>query len=275
MRSEFERNYRFTFKDHSVSGQELREICMRHVIFEVCAETMEACLAAHTGGAARIELCSALSEGGLTPSHGFLREAVMQSGLPIHAMVRPRGGSFIYTAAEIEIMRQDILHMKSLGVAGVVLGVLHSDGSIDVAATRELVLVALPLQVTFHRAFDSAPSLSQALEDVIAAGCDRVLTSGGADDVSAGADSLAALVAQAAGRIEIAVGGGLRLADAARLANFIGAKHFHASLRQTEASADLDDPVVDLPIRESPYFVRAEAVKAMIGELQKEEPPHS
>jgi copper homeostasis protein len=248
---------------------------MREVIFEVCAETMEACLAARSGGANRIELCSALSEGGLTPSHGFLREAVAQSGLPIHAMVRPRGGSFVYTAAEIEIMREDILHMKGLGVAGVVLGLLNPDGSVDVAATRELVELASPLQATFHRAFDSAPSLSRALEDVIATGCDRVLTSGGEDDVNAGAASLAALVEQAAGRIEIAVGGGLRLADAARLAKFIGARHFHASLRQREAGSDLEDTVIDRPMGDDRYFVPAEAVRAMIDELRKEEVPQS
>lgn len=248
---------------------------LRKIIFEVCAETMEACIAARSGGADRIELCSALSEGGLTPSHGFLREAVAQSGLPIHAMVRPRGGSFIYTDAEVEIMRHDIVHMKGLGVAGVVLGLLHPDGSVDVAVTKELVELASPMQATFHRAFDSAPSLSQALEDVIATGCDRVLTSGGEDDVNAGAVSLAALVEQAAGRIEIAVGGGLRLADAARLASFIGARHFHASLRQREASSDPEDTLIERPMGEDRYFVRAEAVKAMIDELQKEEVTHS
>ncbi len=248
---------------------------MRQVIFEVCAETMEACIAARNGGADRIELCSALSEGGLTPSHGLLRAAVVESGLPIHAMVRPRGGSFVYTPAEIEIMRDDILHMKSLGVAGVVLGVLHPDGSVDVAVTKELVELASPMQATFHRAFDSAPSLSQALEDVITTGCDRVLTSGGEHDVNAGAASLAALVEQAAGRVEIAVGGGLRLADAARLANFIGARHFHASLRQRQASSKVEDALIERPMGEDRYFVRAEAVKAMIGELQKQEVTHS
>jgi len=246
----------------------------RKIVFELCAETIDACLVAREGGADRIELCTALSESGLTPSHGLIRSAVAQSGLPIHAMVRPRGGSFVYTAGEIEIMREDILHMKGLGVAGVVLGLLHPDGSVDVAVTRELVQLASPMQATFHRAFDSAPSLSQALEDVIATGCDRVLTSGGEDDVNAGAASLAALVEQAAGRIEIAVGGGLRLADAARLAKFIGARHFHASLRQREAGSGLEDTLIDRPMGDDRYFVRAEAVRAMIDELQKEEITH-
>ena len=243
---------------------------LRNIIFEVCAETMAACIAARKGGADRIELCSALSEGGLTPSHGFVREAVAQSGLPIHAMVRPRGGGFAYTPAEIEIMRQDVAHMKDLGVAGVVLGILRADQSVDVPATKELVQLAWPMQATFHRAFDSAPSLSQGLEDVIATGCDRVLTSGGEDDVNTGAASLAALVKQAAGRIDIAVGGGLRLTDAARLARFTGARHFHASLRQREAGSDLEDTVIERAMGQERYIVRAEAVEAMIAELQKE-----
>jgi copper homeostasis protein len=247
---------------------------MREIIFEVCAETVEACIASRVGGADRVELCSALSEGGLTPSHGLVQVAV-QCGVPIHAMVRPRGGDYVYSPTEIAVMEADIRHMKTLGVSGVVFGLLRPDGLVDAELTKRLVAVAMPLQVTFHRAFDSAPSLSQALEDVIAAGCDRVLTSGGADDVSAGAESLAALVAQAAGRIEIAVGGGLRLADAARLASVIGARHFHASLRQKEASTEPEDIVVNLPMGENRYFVRAEAVKAMIGELNREEAARS
>jgi copper homeostasis protein len=246
---------------------------LRKVIFEVCAETMDALLAASSGGAHRIELCSALSEGGLTPSHGFLREAVALGGLPIHAMVRPRGGGFVYTAAEIDIMRHDILHMKDLGVAGVVLGLLRPDGSVDVSATRELVQLALPLPTTFHRAFDSTPSLARALEDVIATGCKRVLTSGGAEDVSIGAEGLAALVAQAAGRIEIAVGGGLRLADAARIANLTGATHFHGSLRQ-RTTLDSEDAAVVGSMGEDRYIVHADAVRAMIDELQKEDVTH-
>ena len=247
---------------------------MREIIFEVCAETIDACIAAEGGGAARVELCSALSEGGLTPSHGLARKAISSCGLPIHAMVRPRGGGFVYSIAEIDIMCEDILHLKSLGVAGIVLGALNVDASIDVTSTRRFVELALPLPVTFHRAFDHARLLSVALEDVIATGCNRILTSGGENNVVAGMASLTALVAQAAGRIEIAVGGGLRLVDAARLASFIGARHFHASMRQAHdiQAGSFLVPRDEGEMRRSDhhlYSVSAEAVKTMIDELQK------
>lgn len=233
---------------------------MRKIIFEVCAETVQACVAAQAGGAARVELCSALSEGGLTPSHGLIRSAMARCTLPVHAMIRPRGGDYVYSDAEIEVMRDDIAHMKSLGVEGVVLGLLREDDSVDIDATRRLVELAQPMEVTFHRAFDSAPSLPEALEDVIAAGCRRVLTSGGEGDVIAGAKSLTALVKQAAGRIDVAVGGGLRLEDAARLAEVTGATHFHASMRQSGPEMQ------ELP--EGRYLVRADAVRSMIEELR-------
>ena len=203
---------------------------MGTMTFELCAETMQACIAARDGGADRIELCSALSEDGLTPSHGLLQEAIAQSGLPVHGLVRPRGGDFVYSAAEMAVMQRDILHMRELGAAGVVLGVLRNNCTVDVEATRRLVELARPLKVTFHRAFDVTPSLEDALEDVIAAGCDRVLTSGGKSGAMQGAEVLARLVAQAGERIEVAVGGGLRLANAAELALRTGASSFHGSL---------------------------------------------
>jgi copper homeostasis protein len=209
---------------------------MRKIIFELCAESIEACLAARDGGADRIELCSALSEGGLTPSHGLMREAISQSGLPVHVLVRPRGGDFRYTDDEFAVMREDLLHARTLGASGFVLGVLRADGTVDVERTRELVALGAPLETTFHRAFDCTASLVQALEDVIATGCRRVLTSGGERDVVAGAERLARLVELAAGRIEIAVGGGLRIKDAAALARVTHATHFHGSVRRREAS---------------------------------------
>lgn len=221
---------------------------MGTIIFELCAETMQACVAARDGGADRIELCSALSEDGLTPSHGLLQEAIAQSGLPVHGLVRPRGGDFVYSPAEIAVMQRDILHMRELGAAGVVLGLLHRDATVDVEATRRLVQLARPLKVTFHRAFDGTPSLEEALEDVIAAGCDRVLTSGGRSDALQGADVLARLVLQAGDRIEVAIGGGLRLANAAELALRTGASSFHGSLStdRTPTTEDVGSMVAQL-----------------------------
>jgi copper homeostasis protein len=246
---------------------------MRNIVFELCAETIDACVAARDGGANRIELCSALSEGGITPSHGLAHAAVRNSGLPVHTLIRPRGGDFLYPTSEIAVMAEDIAHMKELGAAGIVLGLLTSGGTVDLYQTRSLVELARPMEVTFHRAFDATPSLPEALEDIIAIGCERVLTSGGERDVIAGASPLAALVEQSAGRIQIAVGGGLRLHNAASLARLTGATHFHGSLRRrikaaTARSSD-GDAVRDLSISRNRYVVEADYVRSVIHRLQR------
>src|ERR1700754_2090772 len=205
---------------------------MRTITFELCAETLDACLAAREGGADRIELCSALSEDGLTPSHALIHAAVERSGLPVYVLLRPRAGDFLYNEDEFALMREDLLHARELGARGFALGFLRADGTVDVERTRELVELAAPLEVTFHRAFDLTPSLDAALEDVIAAGCRRLLTSGGERDVAAGAGNLARLVQRASGRIDVAVGGGLRLRNAASVAQATKADHFHGSVRR-------------------------------------------
>lgn len=243
---------------------------MRKIVFELCAETIDACLAARDGGAGRIELCSGLSEGGLTPSHGLVRSAVAQSGLPVHVLIRPRAGDFDYTPSELAVMRDDIAHAKFLGAAGIVLGLLGPDGTVDIAVTGALVEHARPMKVTFHRAFDATPSLPQALEEVIATGCDRVLTSGGQRDVVAGAQSLAELVTQANGRIDIAVGGGLRIQNAASVSRITCAEHFHGSLRRrlVARSISAGDTVSDSNGASGRYIVEAEAVRTVIRRLR-------
>jgi len=205
----------------------------REIVLEVCVESLQASLAASEGGAARLEICSALDVGGLTPSRELVQQAIAHTGLPAHVMIRPRAGDFLYTGEEFLAMQQSIDEAKALGAAGVVFGLLHSDYTVDIERTHFLVTSARPMQVTFHRAFDDAADLDQALEDVIATGCDRILTSGGAPDVVAGVEALARLVAQAAGRVQIALGGGLRLKDAQFLARRTGAKHFHGSMTET------------------------------------------
>ncbi len=206
----------------------------RDIVFEVCAETLEACIAAREGGADRIELCCALSEGGLTPSHALTSTAVAQSGLPVYTMLRPRGGNFVYSDAEFALMQQDLEHARTLGVSGFVAGILRSDGTVDGNRMRRLVEQAAPLEMTFHRAFDMAVNLNDALEDVISTGCRRLLSSGGAPDVYAGAESLRRLGEQANGRIAIAAGGGLRLENATEVARITGAMQFHGSVRHWE-----------------------------------------
>ncbi len=244
---------------------------MRTIVFELCAESIEACLAARDGGANRIELCSALSEGGLTPSHGLIAEAVEQTGLPIHVMLRPRGGDFVYTDLEFGVMLNDLTHLRGLGVSGIVSGLLHPDQTVDVERTALLVALAAPLEVTFHRAFDQAADLSRALEDVIRTGCHRILTSGGEHAVETGAHRLAQLVDQADGRIAIAVGGGLRIQNAAAIAHSTGASHFHGSLRRfvTETSPTSTDSILEDPDPSNParIFVDSRDIRVIIENL--------
>ncbi len=211
---------------------------VQEIVFELCAESLDACLIAKASGAARIELCADLSVDGLTPSHALVQEAVRRSGLPIFMLLRPRAGDFVYTDLEFHLIREDLRHGKALGVSGFALGVLHRNGTVDIERTRDLVALAAPLEVTFHRAFDATPSLPQALEAVIRTGCRRILTSGGGADVFEGAAALADLVRLARGRVEIAAGGGLRAEGAAGLVSTTGTRHFHGSVRGHVADPD-------------------------------------
>ena len=244
---------------------------MRNIVFELCAETVDACLAARDGGAHRIELCSGLSEGGLTPSHGLIHAAVERSGLPVHVLIRPRGGDFLYTAAEIAVMAEDIIHVKKLGAAGVVLGLLTPAGTVDRNGTRSLIDLARPMRVTFHRAFDVTLSLSDALEEIISIGCDRVLTSGGQREVITGAACIAGLVQQSAGRIQVAAGGGLRLKNATSLARLTGAAHFHGSLRRRVAgqASVIGDTVGNVRASGNRYTVDPNTVRSVVSRLQR------
>ncbi len=149
--------------------------------------------------------------GGLTPSHALIEAAVAQSGLAVNVLLRPRAGNFVYSEAEFLLMLADLQHAAALGVSGFVAGVLDSGGRIDQRRMGRLVQLAGDLEVTFHRAFDTLADLDDALEKVIATGCRRLLTSGGAGDVAAGAERLRSLKERAAGRIVIAAGGGLRV----------------------------------------------------------------
>lgn len=206
------------------------------MVFELCAETMVSCLAAEEGGADRIELCTALKMDGLTPSRALIEQAVRGCRIPVHVMVRPHAESFHYDASAFTTMCDEVQYIRSVGADGVVLGVLLANNTVDIERTRALIELAHPLEVTFHRAFDATPDMERALEDVIAAGCHRVLTSGGAADVVAGSAMLARLAECACDRITVAVGGGLRLHNARQVARHTRAHHFHGSLPPEDAA---------------------------------------
>jgi copper homeostasis protein len=203
---------------------------MKNFLFELCAENVEAAQAAEAGGADRIELCSQLSIGGVTPGADLIAAAVEALSIPVHILIRPRGGDFVFSAAEFAQMCHQIEQAQRVGSAGVAVGVLFPGGRIDVERSRELVRLARPMNVTFHRAFDETADLSQALEDVIQTGADCLLTSGGATDVLTGAESIARLHRQARERLDIMAGGGLKLANLAEVVRRTGVSYLHGSL---------------------------------------------
>lgn len=178
-------------------------------IFEVCVDSIESALAAERGGASRVELCSDLIEGGLTPSYGVLTVALERLHIGVMAMVRPRGGDFCYSEAEFAAMLCDVRMAKEAGAAGVVFGVLTPDADVDVERTRCLIAEARPLPVTFHRAFDMTRDPFAALETLVTLGVDRVLTSGQEPSVLEGLELLTQLVERARGRIIVVPGGGI------------------------------------------------------------------
>lgn len=179
------------------------------MLLEICASTIQSAVNAQTAGAHRIELCSELAVGGITPSYGMVQEVLSRLSLPVFVLIRPRSGHFVYTESEFEIMKADILQYKKMGCAGIVSGVLNADGTIDVDRTQVLVELSKPLPFTFHRAFDVTPNPSQALETLIEKGVSRVLTSGQAMSAMEGFELLKQLQKQASGRIQLLPGGGI------------------------------------------------------------------
>ncbi len=202
----------------------------RKCLLEISVETLEAALAAERGGADRIELCGNLSVGGVTPEAELLRAARAQVHIPIFSMVRPRAGDFVYSGAEFSEMRRSISEAKESGMDGVVLGVLANDRRVDVARTRELVEFAMPLPVTYHRAFDEAADLTQGLEDAIQSGAKRILTSGGAKSALEGAAVLGELIEAAGERIGIVPGAGISASNIGQVAQQTKAREFHSGL---------------------------------------------
>ena len=200
-------------------------------VLEVCAGCVESVLAAQRGGAYRVELCSGLDEGGITPSVGFIETAVALSNLKKHVLIRPRGGDFLYTETEKRVIWRDIEFIKNLGVDGVVIGALKADGEIDMETMRDFMKAAEGVDVTFHRAFDLCKNPYKALDQIVDLGCSRVLTSGLAATAEEGIPLLKQLIIQADGVLSIMPGCGVNALNAAKIIKETGAKEIHASAR--------------------------------------------
>ncbi|XHS77960.1 copper homeostasis protein CutC [Burkholderiaceae bacterium UC74_6] len=200
------------------------------LLLEVCVDDLAGLHAAVEGGADRIELCSSLDLGGVTPSAGLMAEAA-RVGIPVVALIRPRAGGFAYTAAEERVMLSDIELVAELGLAGVAIGALGDDRRLDLAMIERLAARAAGLQLTLHRAFDLVPDPAEALEQAITLGFQRILTSGGAVQAPAGTAQLAACVAQSRGRIRILAGSGITPDNVGALLAATGVQEVHASCR--------------------------------------------
>lgn len=210
---------------------------MKNYQFEVCANSVESCIAAQAGGANRVELCAGIPEGGTTPSYGDIaiaREVLTSTKL--HVIIRPRGGDFLYSGIEQRIMLKDIENARQLGADGVVFGCLTPEGDIDIHLMKLLIEAAGELSITFHRAFDVCRNPQQALEDIIRLGCHRILTSGQQPTAEKGIPLLKELQQQAAERIILLAGCGVNETNIARIAQETGIHEFHFSARETVIS---------------------------------------
>jgi copper homeostasis protein len=215
------------------------------IALEICVDSVESAMAAQEGGANRVELCDNLIEGGTTPSAGTIALARRQLEIDLNVIIRPRGGDFCYSALEFEVMQYDIEQAKQVGANGVVIGLLKPDGTVDAERTRQLVQLARPLSVTFHRAFDMTRDPAAALETLISLGLDRVLTTGQEASALEGLDLITALVQQAAGRIIVMPGlsSGFSTQNFKKVVTQSGAKEVHtAAMVSTDSEMIFRNP---------------------------------
>lgn len=237
------------------------------VILEIAVFSVEAALNAISAGADRIEFCENPNEGGTTPSYGSLKTLIALTTIPVFPIIRPRGGDFLYTEAEYACIKADLLLVKELGYPGAVIGLLNADGTIDKERTTDLVQLAAPMQITFHRAFDRCNDPFKGLEDIIETGCKRILTSGQVPNVSDAIPMIKNLVEKAGDRIIILPGSGVRANNCQAIINETGAVEIHSSARKAIASqmkhnaTSMQENIISMGIDEN-------EVKAMLAALQ-------
>jgi copper homeostasis protein len=211
-------------------------------------DSVASSVAAERGGARRLELCDALFDGGTTPSAGMIAACKEAVSIPIFVMIRPRGGGFVYSDAERDVMRRDVAAARELGADGMVIGGLRPDGTVDLALVRSLVRAAHGLPVTFHRAFDLTPDLETSVESLADAGVQRVLSAGGTSTALDGATTLAELVRRAGSRLTVMAGGGVREENVRNLVSVSGVREVHVRLTRVTRG---EEPLAHgrLPVR--------------------------
>lgn len=243
-------------------------------VLEVCCADIESVKAAKEGGADRIELCSALESGGLTPSIALIRQAVTEFSGPVNVLIRPRSGDFLYTDAELNIIEEDIISARKTGASGIVFGALTPDGSIDVEVMKRMIKTARPCSFTLHRAFDMVKDPLKALENAVELGVDRILTSGCAPSAIEGIDTLKVLNKKADGRVIILAGAGVSAKNASMILESTGGTELHASCKTSISSKMVsrrDDISMGLPDSDEFCYLgtSADLVSALKNELIK------
>lgn len=207
------------------------------IMLEIAVFNIESAIVAAVAGADRLELCENPTEGGTTPSYGTLKIVRQKISIPVFPIIRPRGGDFLYTEEEFELMKKDILLCKELQFEGVVIGSLNADGTINKKQTKTMVDLAYPMEISFHRAFDRCVDAVQGMEDIIDCGCTRILTSGQVPNAFDGKVLIKTLMEQSGDRIIIMPGSGVRSSNIVELAEFTGAIELHSSARKVQHSA--------------------------------------
>lgn len=208
------------------------------MLLEICTNSLQSVKAACLGGAKRVELCQDLASGGITPSAGLIDYCVHQLGLETRVLIRPRSGNFTYSTDELEVIARDIEMCRQIGAAAVVIGFLNETGAIDVETTRRMVELAAPMEVTFHRAFDACCSPFEALEQLIACGCHKLLTSGCAPSAIEGAATIRQLVQQSRGRIDIIAAAGITPYNVLQVVEATGVNEVHGSCKRAGNPTD-------------------------------------
>jgi copper homeostasis protein len=246
------------------------------VAVEICVGDVASAAAAEAGGASRVELCDSLATGGTTPSAGTIAIACRRLSIPVHVLIRPRAGDFVYSELELEVMRHDVEVAKALGAAGIVAGVLTAGGTIDREQTARLATLARPLSLTFHKAFDQVRDHLEALDILLDLGFDRVLTSGGRPTALEGVGTLSALVERAAGRLIVMAGGRLDAKSVPRIIRQGIVREIHLGsavsvmIRDTTAESGGDGPK---PLHQSVDAQRVAQFVDLVRSLEHVESP--